>query len=184
MMFSDLVGPTALSACVDPEDPLRTGEISDITHVSSSGEIESASKDAARPSAADEDLPTLPLAPALAPGIAIKEEADANATPGNYLDDGGKEIVEALEAIPVGSALAFASEDLGAVLLADVPIVAAPKLTAKLNALPRRATAPSVFKKKQIRSHFTVMKLRSSMWRMNTRGRKARGGGRRLGFCF
>ena len=65
----------------------------------------------------------MPLAPTLAPGIAIKEEADANATPGTYLDDGGKEIVKALEALPIGSSIAFASEDLGALLLADAPIV-------------------------------------------------------------
>ena len=123
VMFSDLVGSTALSARMDPEDLLRTNEISDKTHVGSSGGIQSASKDAARPNAADEVLPTLPLAPTLAPGIAIKEEADANATPGTYLDDGGKEIVKALEALPIGSPIAFASEDLGALLLADAPIV-------------------------------------------------------------
>ena len=123
VMFSDLVGSTALSARMDPEDLLRTNEISDKTHVGSSGGIQSTSKDAARPNAADEVLPTLPLAPTLAPGIAIKEEADANATPGTYLDDGGKEIVKALEALPIGSSIAFASEDLGALLLADAPIV-------------------------------------------------------------
>ena len=108
---------------MDPEDLLRTNVISDKTHVGSSGGIQSASNDAARPNAADEVLPTLPLAPTLAPGIAIKEEADANATPGTYLDDGGKEIVKALEALPIGSPIAFASEDLGALLLADAPIV-------------------------------------------------------------
>ena len=123
VMFSDFVGSTALSARMDPEDLLRTNVISDKTHVGSSGGIQSASKDAARPNAADEVLPTLPLAPTLAPGIAIKEEADANATPGTYLDDGGKEIVKALEALPIGSPIAFASEDLGALLLADAPIV-------------------------------------------------------------
>ena len=121
VMFSDLVGSTALSARMDPEDLLRTNEISDKTHVGSSGGIQSASN--ARPNAADEVLPTLPLAPTLAPGIAIKEEADANATPGTYLDDGGKEIVKALEALPIGSPIAFASKDLGALLLADAPIV-------------------------------------------------------------
>jgi hypothetical protein len=125
VMFSDLVGSTALSARMDPEDLLRTNEISDKTHVGSSGGIQSASKDAARPNAADEVLPTLPLplAPTLAPGIAIREEADASATPGTYLDDGGKEIVKSLEAIAIGSAIAFASEDLGALLFADAPIV-------------------------------------------------------------
>ena len=123
VMFSDLVGSTAPSARMDPEDLLRTNEISDKTHVGSSGGIQSASKDAARPNAADEVLPTLPLAPTLAPAIAIKEEADANATPGTYPEDGGKEIVKALGAIPIGSAIAFASEDLGALLLADAPIV-------------------------------------------------------------
>src|SRR4029077_7949023 len=123
VMFSDFVGSTALSARMDPEDLLRTNVISDKTHVGSSGGIQSASNDAARPNAADEVLPTLPLAPTLAPGIAIKEEADANATPGTYLDDGGKEIVKALEALPIGSSIAFASEDLGALLLADAPIV-------------------------------------------------------------
>ena len=60
-MFSDLVGSTALSARMDPEDLLRTNEISDKTHVGSSGGIQSASN--ARPNAADEVLPTLPLAP-------------------------------------------------------------------------------------------------------------------------
>jgi hypothetical protein len=64
-----------------------------------------------------------PLAPPLAPGIAIKEEADASATPDAYLDDGGKEIVKALEAIPIDSEIAFASEDLNALLLAHAPIV-------------------------------------------------------------
>src|SRR4029077_18750946 len=60
VMFSDLVGSTALSARMDPEDLLRTNEISDKTHVGFSGGILSPSKDAARRNAADEVLPTLP----------------------------------------------------------------------------------------------------------------------------
>jgi hypothetical protein len=91
-----------------------------LTHAGSNGGIQSASKDAARPNAADEVSPTLPLAPALSPVIEIKEEADANATPGTYLDDGGKEIVKALEAIPIGSTITFASDDLGVLLLPQV----------------------------------------------------------------
>ena len=134
---------------------LRTNEremiIPDKTHAGSNGGIQSASKDAARPNAADEVSPTLPLAPALSPVIEIKEEADANATPGTYLDDGGKEIVKALEAIPIGSTITFASDDLGALLL--------PR---KLNIWPRSATAPSVFKKKRVRSPFTEMKQNPS----------------------
>src|ERR1700720_2462207 len=59
VMFSDFVGSTALSARMDPEDLLRTNVISDKTHVGSSGGIQSASNDAARPNAADDVLPTL-----------------------------------------------------------------------------------------------------------------------------
>jgi hypothetical protein len=106
---------------------LRTNEremiSSDKTHAGSNGGIQSASKDAARLNAADEVSPTLPLAPTLAPVIATEEEPDPNATPGTYLDDGGKEIVKALEAIPIGSTIAFASDDLDALLLPGVPIL-------------------------------------------------------------
>jgi len=68
-------------------------------------------------------IQALPLAPTLAPTIGINEEADASAISNTCADVGGTEIVKALEAIPIGSAIAFASEDLGALLLADAPIV-------------------------------------------------------------
>jgi hypothetical protein len=44
-------------------------------------------------------IQALPQAPTLAPILGIKEEADA--TSNTCLDDGGKEIVKALEAIPL-----------------------------------------------------------------------------------
>jgi hypothetical protein len=60
----------------------------------------------------------LPQAPALAPLLEISEEADA---PSNTpLDDRGKEIVKALEAIPGGSKITFASDNLW---LAGDPII-------------------------------------------------------------
>ena len=69
------------------------------------------------------DLPTLPLAPTLAPVLGIKEEADATAISTTDLDNGRTEIVKALEAIPKGSAITFATDNLGVSCMAGTPIV-------------------------------------------------------------
>jgi hypothetical protein len=55
-------------------------------------------------------IPALPQAPRLAPILGITEEADA--TSNSSLHDRGKEIVQALEAIPNGSTITFASDNL------------------------------------------------------------------------
>jgi hypothetical protein len=54
-------------------------------------------------------IQALPQAPTLAPILGISEEADATST---SLQDRGKEIVKALEAIPNGSTITFASDNL------------------------------------------------------------------------
>jgi hypothetical protein len=63
-------------------------------------------------------IQALPQAPTLAPILGISEEADA--TSNTSLHDRGKEIVKALEAIPNGSMITFAIDNL---CLADNPIV-------------------------------------------------------------
>jgi len=68
-------------------------------------------------------IQALPLAPTLAPTIGINEEADASAISNTCADVGGTEIVKALEAIPIGSTITFATNDLGVLLLAGAPIV-------------------------------------------------------------
>jgi hypothetical protein len=83
-----------------------------------------------RPNAGYEALPTLPLAPTLAPVFGLKDEADAGASATSDAGpaDTGMEIIRnSLEAIPKGSALAFATDDLGALLLAGAPVVRAPE---------------------------------------------------------
>ena len=55
-------------------------------------------------------IQALPQAPTLAPILGISEEADA--TSNTSLHDRGKEIVKALEAIPDGSTITFASDNL------------------------------------------------------------------------
>jgi hypothetical protein len=72
-----------------------------------------------RPDALYEALPTLPLAPRLVPVSGLKEEteADASAISDTGPADAGMEIIRnSLEAIPMGSTLAFAADDLGALL--------------------------------------------------------------------
>ena len=81
-------------------------------------------------SAVYEALPTLPLAPKLAPVLGLKDEAgtSASATSDVGPTDAGMEIIRnSLQAIPVGSTLAFATDDLGALLLAGAPIVRTPE---------------------------------------------------------
>jgi hypothetical protein len=86
---------------------------------------------APRPDAMYEALPTLPLAPGLAPVLGLKEETEADASASAISDtgpaDAGIEIIRSsLEAIPTGSTLAFAADDLGALLLAGAPLVRGP----------------------------------------------------------
>jgi hypothetical protein len=84
---------------------------------------------APRPDALYEALPTLPLAPRLAPVLGLKEEteADASAISDTGPADAGIEIIRSsLEAIPIGSTLAFAADDLSALLLAGAPLVRGP----------------------------------------------------------
>ena len=60
-----------------------------------------------------------------------------------------------MKAIPIGSAITFATDDLAFCVWAVLLSFTAQRLIAKLNILPRRATAPSVFRKKRVRSLFT-----------------------------
>jgi hypothetical protein len=93
---------------------------------------------APRPDAMCEALPTLPLAPRLAPVLGLKEEteADASAISDAGLADAGMEIIRSsLEAIPMGSTLAFAADDLGALLLAGAPLVRGPGFYRKVEHL-------------------------------------------------
>jgi hypothetical protein len=74
----------------------------------------------ARPNVSDEPLPTLPLAPTLVPVLGFKAKASANSDARSV--SAGTEIVRAaLDALPIGSTVMFASDDLGA-LLASAPI--------------------------------------------------------------
>jgi hypothetical protein len=78
-------------------------------------------KRAARLNATSEALPTLPLAPTLAPILGITEDTDLNGVP--FLRPAGMPIVrKALEAIPIGSTIVFATKDIGALFLTDTPI--------------------------------------------------------------
>jgi hypothetical protein len=84
---------------------------------------------APRPDAVYEALPTLPMAPRLAPVLRLTEEteADASAISDTGPADAGMEIIRnSLEAIPMGSTLAFAADDLGALLFAGAPLVRGP----------------------------------------------------------
>jgi hypothetical protein len=63
-------------------------------------------------------IQALPHAPTLAPILGINGEADASSN--TCCDDGGKEFVKALEAIPIGSTITFATDNL---CLAGAPIV-------------------------------------------------------------
>ena len=72
------------------------------------------------PISSDEALPTLPLAPTLAP----REEVDASAISNTCAVNTETEFVrKALEVIPTGSTIAFAAEDLSVLFLAGAPIV-------------------------------------------------------------
>lgn len=91
---------------------------------------------ATRPNALDEALPALPLAPTLAPVFGIKEEVDASAISDTRPVDAGTEVVRnALEAIPAGSTITFATDDLGALLLAGAPFVHGTELYRKVEHL-------------------------------------------------
>jgi hypothetical protein len=72
----------------------------------------------ARPNVSDEPLPTLPLAPTLVPVLRFK----GNASRARPVDAGTEIVRAALEALPMGSAVVFAIDDLGALFLAGVPI--------------------------------------------------------------
>jgi hypothetical protein len=122
-----------------------------------------------------------PLAPALAPGIAIQEEADANATPGTYLDDGGKEIVKALEALPIGSPIVFASEDFAALLLADAPIVRSTEAYRQVERLAQTRSPVSQEKTNTITFYRNETAIKHEA--NEDSGLKARGGVGAWGFC-
>jgi hypothetical protein len=112
----------------------------DESSADSSGVLPSTSKakeHAPRPNAV-ETLPTLPLAPTLAPVLGLKEEvqADASAISDTGPADAGMEVIRySLEAIPMGSTLAFAMDDVGALLLAGSPIVRGPEFYRKVEHL-------------------------------------------------
>jgi hypothetical protein len=78
----------------------------------------------ARPNVSDEILPTLPSAPTLVPVLGFKGNETANASTGPV--NAGRETVRAaLEALPNGSRVVFATNDLGALVLAGAPIARA-----------------------------------------------------------
>jgi hypothetical protein len=97
------------------EDENRADAGGSVAHVSQ------AKQHIARPNVSDEPLPTLPLAPTLVPVLGFKgyETANANARPVNA----GRETVRAaLGALPIGSTVMFATNDLGALFLAGAPV--------------------------------------------------------------
>jgi hypothetical protein len=65
----------------------------------------------------DESLPTLPLTPTLVPVLQFRGNANANSDV-CPVNPGMRIVREALEAIPMGSAVAFATDDLGALFSA------------------------------------------------------------------
>jgi hypothetical protein len=124
---------------------IRTHEgemiIWDENRTGSDGGLQSTSKakeHALRPNSVHEALPTLPLAPTLAPVFGPKEqaEADVSAVSDTGPVDAGMEIIRSsLEAIPMGSTLAFATDDLGPLLLAGAPLVRDPDFYRKVEDL-------------------------------------------------
>jgi hypothetical protein len=72
----------------------------------------------ARPNVSDESVPTLPLAPTLAPVLGFKG-VNSDTRPVNA---GTEMIRAALEVLPIGSTVIFATDDLGALFLAAAPI--------------------------------------------------------------
>ena len=74
-----------------------------------------------RPNVSDEPLPTLPLAPTLVPVLGFKARASANSD-ARSVSAGTEMVRAALEALPTGSIVMFASDDLCALFLADAPI--------------------------------------------------------------
>ena len=62
-------------------------------------------------------IQALILAPTPAPVLRIDNACNT------CLDDGGTEVVKALEAVPIGSAITFAADNLGVLCLAGAPIV-------------------------------------------------------------
>jgi hypothetical protein len=97
------------------EDKNRTNPDGSVVYVSKGKEH------IARPSVSDEPLPTLPLAPTLVPVVGFKEKASANsnASPVNARTE---MIRAALGALPIGSTVVFASDDLGALFLVGARI--------------------------------------------------------------
>jgi len=77
-------------------------------------------KEHGRPIASDEALPILPRAPTLAPNQQVDSTAISNTCTVNSATEF---LRNALEAIPTGSTIAFAAEDLDALFLAGAPIV-------------------------------------------------------------
>jgi len=66
-------------------------------------------------------IPALPEAPTLAPIVGVKEEGDASVT--RPVDSGTVMVRRILKAIPIGSTITFATDNLGVLLLAGGPIV-------------------------------------------------------------
>ena len=95
-------------------------------------------------------IQALSQAPTLAPILGVNAEADPSAI--CPVDARAVMVREALAAIPSGSTITFASDDLS--FLLGAPIFAAQRLTARLKILPRRDTALSVFRKKRARLAF------------------------------
>jgi len=97
-----------------------------------------AEEHALRPNTVQEALPTLPLAPTLAPVFGLKEEAEADVSAFSDTGptDAGMEIIRSsLGAIPMGSTLAFAADDLGPLLMAGAPLVRGPDFYRKVEHL-------------------------------------------------
>jgi hypothetical protein len=100
--------------------------IEDKNRADTKGSIISVSKGKeliARPNMSDEPLPTLPLAPTLVP---VLRRGNASANSDSCPLDAGTEMVRAaLEMLPIGSTVVFATDDLGALFLVGAPIVRA-----------------------------------------------------------
>lgn len=75
----------------------------------------------ARPNVSDEPLPTLPLAPTLVPVLGFKGNASANSD-ARPVNAGTEMVRAALEALPIGSTVVFATDDLGALFFGGAPV--------------------------------------------------------------
>jgi hypothetical protein len=101
--------------------------IEDKDRVDRKGSIVSVSKGKeriARPKISDELAPTLPLAPTLVPALGHKGNASANSH-SRPLNAGTEMVRAALETLPIGSTVVFATDDLAALFLVGSPIVRA-----------------------------------------------------------